>query len=123
VRKALELGAGVGMRNKERRIAGENTGGGSKWQGKRKQENADEYIHILSFYRRLIWLYIVHLSRPGHWLEVSGQLHAPAALLSATEPPVPIECGPQSRSELYGESHGTRPVHPVARRYNDVNMV
>jgi hypothetical protein len=64
-RRALELGAGVDMRNKERRIVGENRGGGSKWQGKRKQETADEYIHVLSFYKRLIWLYIAPYSRPG----------------------------------------------------------
>jgi hypothetical protein len=29
-------------------------------------------------------------SWPRHWLEISGQLHAPAALPSAKESPVPI---------------------------------
>jgi hypothetical protein len=36
------------------------------------------------------WMYTSTFSRPRHWLEVSGQLHAPAALLPDKKPQVPI---------------------------------
>jgi hypothetical protein len=36
------------------------------------------------------WMYRTTFSWPRHWLEVSGQLHALAALLSVKEPPAPI---------------------------------
>jgi hypothetical protein len=32
----------------------------------------------------------LHNSWPRHWMEVTGQLYAPAALLTRKEPPVPI---------------------------------
>jgi hypothetical protein len=41
-------------------------------------------------------------SRPEHQLEVSGQLHAPAALSPEKEPPVPSGWT-QSQSRRYGE--------------------
>jgi hypothetical protein len=36
-------------------------------------------------------MYRSTFSWPRHWLEVSGQLHAPAALPPGKEPPVPFE--------------------------------
>jgi hypothetical protein len=65
------------------------------------------------------------LSWPRHKLEVSGQLHAPAALSPGKEPPVPI--GPQSRSGRrrekflpYRDSNSNPSVvQPVASRYTD----
>jgi hypothetical protein len=52
-------------------------------------------------------------SRPGHYLEVSGQLHGPAPL-----PPPPRGkksldrrlCGPQSRSGRYGDFNILEPT-------------
>jgi len=37
------------------------------------------------------WRYSSTNSRPQHWMEVSGQLHAPAALPPGKEPLVRIE--------------------------------
>jgi hypothetical protein len=59
---------------------------------------------------------------------VSGQLHAPAALLPRKEPPVPLDRrlgGPQSRSGRRGEEKifeldsDPSVVQPVASRYTD----
>jgi hypothetical protein len=36
------------------------------------------------------WRFSSTHSEPRHLMEVSGQLHAPAALLQRKEPPVPI---------------------------------
>jgi hypothetical protein len=33
----------------------------------------------------------IHVFLPGHYLEVSGQLHAPATLTPGKEPPVRVE--------------------------------
>jgi hypothetical protein len=65
-------------------------------------------------------------------LEVSDQLHAPAALPPGKEPPVPLDRrlgGPQSRSGRHGEEKiltptGTRNSEPsvlrfLASRYTD----
>jgi hypothetical protein len=40
---------------------------------------------------KLVWMYRSEFSLPQHYLEVSGQLHAPATLPLGKEPPVPIE--------------------------------
>jgi hypothetical protein len=63
-------------------------------------------------------------------MEVSGQLHVPAALPPGKEPPVPIgyEGGwPQSRSGRGGEEKNSKPspgieppiIQPVVGRYTD----
>jgi hypothetical protein len=56
-------------------------------------------------------------------MEVSGQLHSPAALLPRKEPLVPLGSrlgGPQSRSGHCGEQTNRTPVvQPVARRCTD----
>jgi hypothetical protein len=67
------------------------------------------------------WMYRYTFSSPRHWLEVSGQLHAPAALLPGKEPPhYPLDRrlgGPQSRSGRRGEEkildpNGTQTPNP-----------
>jgi hypothetical protein len=50
-----------------------------------------------------VWSY--H-SWPWHKMDVSDQLHVPAALTPPKSPQYPLDgrlCGPQSRSERYGE--------------------
>jgi hypothetical protein len=44
---------------------------------------------------------------PRHYMEVSGQLHAPATLPPGKEPLVPT--GPQNRSGRGGEEKNTHP--------------
>jgi hypothetical protein len=63
-------------------------------------------------------------------MEVSGQLHDPAALPPGKEPRYPLDrrlCGPKSRSESGGEEKNSQPrresnprtsiVQPVDQRY------
>jgi hypothetical protein len=55
-------------------------------------------------------------------LEVSGQLHAPAALPPGKSPRYPFYRrlgGPQSRSGRYRELSPSLVVQPVASRYTD----
>jgi hypothetical protein len=78
------------------------------------------------------WMYRSAFSWPRHKLELSGQLHAPAALPPGKEPPVPI--GEEGRwtpepvwttwrrenSWPYGDSNSDPSVvQPVASRYTD----
>jgi hypothetical protein len=66
----------------------------------------------------------IHYFWPGHWLEVCGQLHAPAALPPGKEPPVPIGqeagCAPEPvwtlwrREKSCTAGNRTRAVQPVA---------
>jgi hypothetical protein len=50
-------------------------------------------------------------SWPRHWMEVSGQLHAPAALLPGKEYPLNRRLGePQSRSWRGGEEKNSQPL-------------
>jgi hypothetical protein len=75
------------------------------------------------------WMYKSTFSWPRHQLEVSGQLHAPAAVLSpGKEPPVPIwwTAGPvwttwiRENSCPYWDSNSDfSVVDPVAGRYTD----
>jgi hypothetical protein len=76
------------------------------------------------------WMYRSTFSWPRHYLEMSGQLDAPAALLQAKEPRYPLGRrlgGPQRRSERRGENSwpyrdlncDPLVVQPVARRYTD----
>jgi hypothetical protein len=78
------------------------------------------------------WMYKSTFSWPRHELEVSGQLHAPAALPPRKSPRYPLYRkfrGTQSRSGRYGEVKIFYPtelelpsslvVQPVASRYTD----
>jgi hypothetical protein len=77
------------------------------------------------------WMYRSTFSWTRQYLEVSGQLHAPAALLPGKRPRYPFYkrlIGPQSRSGRYGEVKiftlpglELRPpvVQSVASRYTD----
>jgi hypothetical protein len=47
-------------------------------------------IYKLIWRRMVEWMYRSIFSWPRHWLEVSVQLHSPAALPLGKEPPVPI---------------------------------
>jgi hypothetical protein len=69
---------------------------------------------------RILW--------PWHYVEVSHQLHAPAALPPGKSPLYPLDRrlgGPQSRSEHGGEAKNSQPlprfeppiIQPVAQRY------
>jgi hypothetical protein len=75
-------------------------------------------------------MYISTFSWLRHYLEVSGQLHAPAALPPGKKPRYPLDrrlSGPQSRSGRRGENSWTfrgsnsdfSVVQPVASRYTD----
>jgi hypothetical protein len=58
-------------------------------------------------------MYRSTFSRPRQWLELSGQLHAPAAFSPGKEPQLPIGCmlgGPRSWSEPYGEVNIFNPI-------------
>jgi hypothetical protein len=72
-------------------------------------------------------MYRSTFSWPRHYLEVSGQLHAPAALLPGEYPLDRRLGGPQSRSGRRGEYSGPyrdsnsdpSVVQPVASRYTE----
>jgi hypothetical protein len=71
-------------------------------------------------YIKVKWMYRSTFSWYQHLLEVSGQLHAPAALPRGRNPQYPLDLrlgGPQSRSGRYGEEKildptGTRTPTP-----------
>jgi hypothetical protein len=77
------------------------------------------------------WMYRSTFSWPRHYLEVSGQLHAPAALPPGKSPRYPLDRrmgGPQSRSGRrrrenswpYRDSNSDPSVvQPVASRHTD----
>jgi hypothetical protein len=76
------------------------------------------------------WMYKSTYSRPQYLLEVSGQLHSPAALPPGKSPRYPLDRrlgGPQSRfgqfrsenSWPYRDSNCDPSVQPVASRYID----
>jgi hypothetical protein len=64
----------------------------------------------------------LHHSQPQHYMELSGQVHAPTALHPGRESLMPTGCGgwPQSRSGRCGVENNFLPlpgIEPVARRY------
>jgi hypothetical protein len=78
------------------------------------------------------WMYRSTFSWPRHWLEVSGQLHAQAALPPGKEPSVPIgeevrwtsepvwTIWKRENSWPYRDSNSDLSVvQPVASRYTD----
>jgi hypothetical protein len=78
------------------------------------------------------WMYRYTFSWPRHYLEVSGELHAPAALPPGEEPRYPLDRrlgGPQSRPGRHEEEKILDPTwtrtptpqssNPVASRYTD----
>jgi hypothetical protein len=69
------------------------------------------------------WMYSSTHSWPRHWMEVSGYLHAPAALSPRRKARYPMYerlCGPHSRSGRAGEEKTSQSLLGIELRYSSL---